>query len=147
APTPVPEPRWQQPARPAPGHGLGGPAAEPSTAAGAAPAGPAMAPPPVGYGATDVPGMTGNGLPKRTPRVVARKPVPLSVRQGVDAEALRRKLAGFQQGARDGRRDVEAELTHMTGLTGSDHGARDRGTDRNRTGAPDEGGTVEEARG
>ncbi|MEU1779969.1 nitrate- and nitrite sensing domain-containing protein [Streptomyces abikoensis] len=138
SPAPIPEPRWQQPA-----HGSVGP----STAAGAAPAGPAMAPPPVGYGATDVPGMTGNGLPKRTPRVVARKPVPLSVRHGVDAEALRRKLAGFQQGARDGRRDVEAELTHMTGLTGSDHGARDRGTDRNRAGAPDEGGTVEEARG
>ncbi|MDT0450936.1 nitrate- and nitrite sensing domain-containing protein [Streptomyces sp. DSM 40473] len=147
APAPIPEPRWQQSARPAPAHGPAGPAAGPSTAAGAAPAGPAMAPPPPGYGATDVPGMTGNGLPKRTPRVVARKPVPLSVRQGVDAEALRRKLAGFQQGARDGRRDVEVELTHTTGLTGRDHSARDRGTDRNRAGAPDEGGTVEEARG
>ncbi|MEU3351718.1 nitrate- and nitrite sensing domain-containing protein [Streptomyces sp. NPDC037389] len=148
AQAPIPEPRWQQPARPAPAHGPAGPAAGPSTAAGAAPAGPAMAPPPPGYGATDVPGMTGNnGLPKRTPRVVARKPVPLSVRQGVDAEALRRKLAGFQQGARDGRRDVEVELTHTTGLTGRDHSTRDRGTDRNRAGAPDEGGTVEEARG
>ncbi|MFI9236652.1 nitrate- and nitrite sensing domain-containing protein [Streptomyces sp. NPDC053079] len=80
--------------------------------------------------------VTGNGLPRRTPRVVAQKPVPLSVRQGVDAEALRRKLAGFQQGAREGRREVEAELTGL-----------DRGTDRNRAGAPDEGGPVEEARG
>ncbi|MFI9205624.1 nitrate- and nitrite sensing domain-containing protein [Streptomyces sp. NPDC053048] len=87
-------------------------------------------------GAGAGPGTGGSGLPKRTPRVVAQKPVPLSVRQGVDAEALRRKLAGFQQGARDGRRDVEAELS-----------ARDRGSDRNRAGAPDEGGTVEEARG
>ncbi|MEU1309665.1 nitrate- and nitrite sensing domain-containing protein [Streptomyces cinnamoneus] len=78
----------------------------------------------------------GAGLPRRTPRVVAQKPVPLSVRQGVDAEALRRKLAGFQQGAREGRRDAEAELTGL-----------DRGTERNRAGAPDEGGTVEEARG
>ncbi|GHG56755.1 nitrate- and nitrite sensing domain-containing protein [Streptomyces griseocarneus] len=82
---------------------------------------------------------TGPALPKRTPRVVARTPVPLSVRQGVDAEALRRKLAGFQQGARDGRRDSEAELAELA--------ERDRGTDRNRAGAPDEGGTVEEARG
>ncbi len=93
------------------------------------------------------PDVTGTGLPKRTPRVVAQQPVPLSVRQGVDAEALRRKLAGFQQGARDGRRDVERELTGLTGLTGRDRAVPDRGTDRGRAGAPDEGGTVEEARG
>ncbi|GAA2721727.1 MULTISPECIES: nitrate- and nitrite sensing domain-containing protein [Streptomyces] len=95
------------------------------------------------------PGVTGTGLPRRTPRVVAQKPVPLSVRQGVDPEALRRKLAGFQQGAREGRRDAEEEwATEVApGLTRRDHGIADRGTDRGRAGAPDEGGTVEEARG
>ncbi|WP_370421463.1 nitrate- and nitrite sensing domain-containing protein [Streptomyces sp. QH1-20] len=79
-------------------------------------------------------GLTGTGLPKRTPKTVPRKPPAPRVRQGVDAEALRRKLAGFQQGARDGRRDVEAELV-------------DRDTDQHQAGARDEGGTVEEARG
>ncbi|MBP2584709.1 hypothetical protein J3A78_005187 [Streptomyces sp. PvR006] len=29
---------------------------------------------------------------------------------GVDAEALRRRLGGFHQGAKAGRRDVEAEM-------------------------------------
>ncbi|MFF5721555.1 nitrate- and nitrite sensing domain-containing protein [Streptomyces buecherae] len=53
---------------------------------------------------------TDKGLPKRTPRVVApRKPVA-GERRTVDAEALRRRLGGFQQGARDGRRDAEAEI-------------------------------------
>ncbi|MFF4404382.1 nitrate- and nitrite sensing domain-containing protein [Streptomyces sp. NPDC001404] len=101
----------------------------------AEPVGPAPAPEPPAPRPVPPPReATGNGLPKRTPKAVAQKPVPLSVRHGVDAEALRRKLAGFQQGARDGRRDVEAELTE-----------RDIG--RRRTGASDDGGTVEEARG
>lgn len=53
--------------------------------------------------------------------------------RGVDAEALRRKLGGFQQGAQHGRRDADAEIAEKTG--------------EHRTGAPDDGGTVEEARG
>ncbi|WP_217196181.1 nitrate- and nitrite sensing domain-containing protein [Streptomyces buecherae] len=53
---------------------------------------------------------TDKGLPKRTPRVVApRKPLA-GERRTVDAEALRRRLGGFQQGAREGRRDAEAEI-------------------------------------
>ncbi|MDJ0379310.1 hypothetical protein [Streptomyces sp. G-G2] len=60
--------------------------------------------------------VTDKGLPKRTPRTVAApargeaadsaRPEP----KPVDAEELRRRLGGFYQGARDGRRVVEAEL-------------------------------------
>ncbi|MEU7105791.1 nitrate- and nitrite sensing domain-containing protein [Streptomyces sp. NPDC046215] len=78
--------------------------------------------------------VTGNGLPRRTPRAVPQRTEPPRVRKGVDAEALRRKLAGFQQGAADGRRDAAAELAGRT-------------TDRNQAGTPAEGGSVEEARG
>ncbi|WP_426366122.1 nitrate- and nitrite sensing domain-containing protein [Streptomyces sp. E-08] len=55
--------------------------------------------------------VTDKGLPKRTPQVVRQPSAPTTPRQGgVDAEALRRRLGGFHQGARAGRRDVEAEL-------------------------------------
>ncbi|MGW2118543.1 nitrate- and nitrite sensing domain-containing protein [Streptomyces zhihengii] len=55
--------------------------------------------------------ITDKGLPKRTPRNVAPA-APAAGRTGtVDADALRRRLGGFQQGARDGRRDAEAEIT------------------------------------
>ncbi|MFI8102062.1 nitrate- and nitrite sensing domain-containing protein [Streptomyces sp. NPDC086023] len=75
--------------------------------------------------------VTDKGLPKRTPRVVehgtqdVRKPAAR-----VDAEELRRRLGGFYQGARDGRRVVDAELAE----------------ERQRQRAEDEGDTVEEAR-
>ncbi|MFI8765188.1 nitrate- and nitrite sensing domain-containing protein [Streptomyces sp. NPDC053792] len=73
---------------------------------------------PVEAAAAEVPGprpaqwerVTDKGLPKRTPQVV-RQPAAATPRQGgVDAEALRRRLGGFHQGAKAGRRDVEAEL-------------------------------------
>ncbi|WP_369146497.1 nitrate- and nitrite sensing domain-containing protein [Streptomyces sp. R44] len=55
--------------------------------------------------------VTDKGLPKRTPQVVKQAGGPTAPRQGsVDAEALRRRLGGFHQGAKAGRRDVEAEL-------------------------------------
>ncbi|MFF9430043.1 nitrate- and nitrite sensing domain-containing protein [Streptomyces sp. NPDC014746] len=55
--------------------------------------------------------VTDKGLPKRTPQVVRQPSAPTAPRQGgVDAEALRRRLGGFHQGAKAGRRDVEAEL-------------------------------------
>ncbi|MGW5678684.1 nitrate- and nitrite sensing domain-containing protein [Streptomyces sp. NPDC003860] len=73
--------------------------------------------------------VTDKGLPKRTPRVV--KPAePTAGRKGgggLDADALRRKLGGFQRAAEDGRREAQAEIA--------------------RTTAPEEAGdTVEEAR-
>ncbi|MEU7555411.1 nitrate- and nitrite sensing domain-containing protein [Streptomyces sp. NPDC044571] len=62
--------------------------------------------------------VTGKGLPKRTPRVVAarrseavRPPEPP---RRVDADELRRRLGGFYQGTRDGRRVVAAELAQDT---------------------------------
>ncbi|SEC50294.1 nitrate- and nitrite sensing domain-containing protein [Streptomyces sp. TLI_105] len=55
--------------------------------------------------------VTDKGLPKRTPQVVRQPSAPTTPRRGgVDAEALRRRLGGFHQGAKAGRRDVEAEL-------------------------------------
>ncbi|MFE5773008.1 nitrate- and nitrite sensing domain-containing protein [Streptomyces sp. NPDC056485] len=61
--------------------------------------------------------VTDKGLPKRTPRTVAA-PRPEAVRpqppRRVDAEELRRRLGGFYQGTRDGRRVVAAELAQDT---------------------------------
>ncbi|MER7516190.1 nitrate- and nitrite sensing domain-containing protein [Streptomyces sp. NPDC126499] len=56
--------------------------------------------------------VTDKGLPKRTPRIVRQATAPTAPirRGGVDAEALRRRLGGFQRGAEDGRRDVAAEI-------------------------------------
>ncbi|MFC5721389.1 nitrate- and nitrite sensing domain-containing protein [Streptomyces gamaensis] len=82
--------------------------------------------------------LTGQGLPRRIPQPVPPRPEPARPRQGVDAQALRDKLAGFQQGARDGRRAAEAEWAA---------GTTDRNPSRNQAGSPADGGTVEEARG
>ncbi|WP_405665463.1 nitrate- and nitrite sensing domain-containing protein [Streptomyces sp. NBC_01166] len=82
--------------------------------------------------------LTDKGLPKRTPRIAAPLTAPATERKGtLDKEALRRRLGGFHQGAKDGRRDVEAEI--------ADTGQQ---TDHDRTdGRIDEtGDTVEEAR-
>ncbi|MFF9343240.1 nitrate- and nitrite sensing domain-containing protein [Streptomyces sp. NPDC014773] len=55
--------------------------------------------------------VTDKGLPKRTPQVVRAPAEPSAPRRGaVDADALRRRLGGFHQGAVAGRRDVEAEI-------------------------------------
>ncbi|WP_256105621.1 nitrate- and nitrite sensing domain-containing protein [Streptomyces sp. ODS05-4] len=101
--------------------------------------------------------VTDKGLPKRTPRVVAPSAPAAGRAGGVDAEALRRRLGGFQQGAKDGRRDVEAEIaaaeraeTHEgAGRTGPQteeavhrEAARAQGARAEETGE-----TVEEARG
>ncbi|MFJ1745061.1 nitrate- and nitrite sensing domain-containing protein [Streptomyces sp. NPDC088116] len=58
--------------------------------------------------------VTDKGLPKRTPKIVEPATAPTGRSGGVDAEALRRRLGGFHQGAKEGRRDVEAELTDQT---------------------------------
>ncbi|MEU1214887.1 nitrate- and nitrite sensing domain-containing protein [Streptomyces sp. NPDC005790] len=82
--------------------------------------------------------LTDKGLPKRTPRITAQPSAPVTERTGgLDKDALRRRLGGFHQGAKEGRRDVEAE----TGESGPQ-------TDHDRTdGRIDEtGDTVEEAR-
>ncbi|MEU3185421.1 nitrate- and nitrite sensing domain-containing protein [Streptomyces sp. NPDC006923] len=55
--------------------------------------------------------ITDKGLPKRTPKIVQPASAPAGRGGSVDADALRRRLGGFHQGAKEGRRDVEAELT------------------------------------
>ncbi|WP_435845822.1 nitrate- and nitrite sensing domain-containing protein [Streptomyces huasconensis] len=54
--------------------------------------------------------VTDKGLPKRTPKITAPTSTAPKPRGAVDAEALRRRLGGFHQGAQSGRRDVEAEI-------------------------------------
>ncbi|MEU1468418.1 nitrate- and nitrite sensing domain-containing protein [Streptomyces sp. NPDC005761] len=92
--------------------------------------------------------ITDKGLPKRTPKVVRPASAPAPERTGsVDKEALRRRLGGFHQGAKDGRRDVEAEIAEATGPAGvttrTEHTEQAGRTDV-RTG--ETGDTVEEAR-
>lgn len=92
--------------------------------------------------------VTGKGLPKRTPQVVKPASAPVAERTGsVDKEALRRRLGGFHQGAKDGRRDVEAEIAEgnapATGTTRTEH-AEPAGRTDGRSG--ETGDTVEEAR-
>ncbi|WP_367434661.1 sensor histidine kinase [Streptomyces celluloflavus] len=85
---------------------------------------------------------TVTGLPKRTPKVVAQqKPAAAPRKSGAaHAEALRRRLGGFQQGARDGRREVEAEIAERT----AEQTIPQKDTDG--AGAPGESHVVEEAR-
>ncbi|EXU68071.1 ATP-binding protein [Streptomyces sp. PRh5] len=90
----------------------------------------------------DEPVRTDKGLPKRRPRNVALREPDARERTGsLNAEELRRRLGGFQRGAREGHRDAAAEIAA--------HGepARGHGGAAGQTGAQNEGGTVEEARG
>ncbi|MEU6659553.1 nitrate- and nitrite sensing domain-containing protein [Streptomyces sp. NPDC046821] len=66
--------------------------------------------------------VTDKGLPKRTPKISAPAPAAAPRTGSVDAEALRRRLGGFHQGAKEGRRDVEAEIggTERTGQAKGD---------------------------
>ncbi|MDX2730205.1 nitrate- and nitrite sensing domain-containing protein [Streptomyces sp. PA03-2a] len=104
--------------------------------------------------------ITDKGLPKRTPKVVKPTSAPAAERKGsLDKEALRRRLGGFHQGAKDGRRDVEAEIAEGVGSAvgagpalGVDRSERTAQSDHtelaDRSGGrtDDTGDTVEEAR-
>ncbi len=100
--------------------------------------------------------LTAKGLPKRTPKVVKpTTPAAPPRTGGVDAEALRRRLGGFQRGALNGRRDVEAEIANSDnngtqGVGGAPGEPHARSTADHRTAGHDqtdtEGDTVEEAR-
>ncbi|MFH8678749.1 nitrate- and nitrite sensing domain-containing protein [Streptomyces lydicus] len=85
---------------------------------------------------------TAMGLPKRTPKVVAQQQAPTAPRKSgaANAEALRRRLGGFQQGARVGRREVEAEIAERTVEQTIPQ------TDTDGAGAPGESHVGEEAR-
>lgn len=78
--------------------------------------------------------ITEKGLPKRTPKISRPADAPSRQRTtGVDAEALRKRLGGFHQGAKNGRKDVEAEIS-------------DQSTDGDVVRTDDAGDSVEEAR-
>ncbi|WP_406197316.1 nitrate- and nitrite sensing domain-containing protein [Streptomyces sp. NBC_01017] len=59
--------------------------------------------------------VTDKGLPKRTPKITAPTQAPRQRTGSVDADALRRRLGGFRQGAAAGYRDVQAEIAEHTG--------------------------------
>ncbi|MGW0595533.1 nitrate- and nitrite sensing domain-containing protein [Streptomyces sp. NPDC002776] len=79
--------------------------------------------------------LTAKGLPKRTPKITAPAEPPRMRSASVDADALRRRLGGFRQGAAAGYRDVEAEIAEGTGRGGAAVSESEEAT----------GGTVEEA--
>ncbi|MFD3524404.1 nitrate- and nitrite sensing domain-containing protein [Streptomyces sp. NPDC058653] len=58
--------------------------------------------------------VTDKGLPKRVPKVVKPGATAGDRAGSVDADALRRRLGGFHRGAKDGRRDADAELLEQT---------------------------------
>ncbi|MGP3924697.1 nitrate- and nitrite sensing domain-containing protein [Streptomyces sp. 8N616] len=101
--------------------------------------------------------VTDKGLPKRTPKNVAPTAPARERSAPVNAEELRRRLGRFQQGARDGRRDAEMEFAGRedTVQQPQENAAEDSApsapsaerTGEHQTGALDETGTVEEARG
>ncbi|MFF4490954.1 nitrate- and nitrite sensing domain-containing protein [Streptomyces sp. NPDC001544] len=62
--------------------------------------------------------LTAKGLPKRTPKISAPAQAPRRRSGSVDAEALRRRLGGFRQGAEAGYRHVEAEAATTEEATG-----------------------------
>ncbi|OCC07533.1 nitrate- and nitrite sensing domain-containing protein [Streptomyces sp. PTY087I2] len=149
--------------RPAPRAEAAG-AAE-ATGAAEAPAAPAAPATP----ADTVPGprrpeagrVTDKGLPKRTPKVVRPDDAtPAPGRTGsLDRDALRRRLGSFHQAAKEGRRDVEAEIAETGGITVARPGGVPTGrtghesTTAHATGAAqatrnneETGDTVEEAR-
>ncbi|GGJ75939.1 histidine kinase [Streptomyces camponoticapitis] len=58
--------------------------------------------------------VTDKGLPKRSPKVLTPGVMSADRTGSVDADALRRRLGGFHRGAKDGRRDADAELLEQT---------------------------------
>ncbi|MFF4399331.1 nitrate- and nitrite sensing domain-containing protein [Streptomyces sp. NPDC001480] len=74
--------------------------------------------------------LTAKGLPKRTPKITAPAQAPRQRSGSVDAEALRRRLGGFRQGAQAGYRRAEAETAETAEIATTEEAT---------------GGTVEEA--
>ncbi|MEV3971696.1 nitrate- and nitrite sensing domain-containing protein [Streptomyces sp. NPDC050698] len=85
--------------------------------------------------------VTDKGLPKRTPKITAPTTAPRQRSGSVDADALRRRLGGFRQGAQAGYRDVEAEIADRT----ASHQRPATGTAGPAESEEATGGTVEEA--
>ncbi|MET8603413.1 nitrate- and nitrite sensing domain-containing protein [Streptomyces rubiginosohelvolus] len=162
--------RHERPAETGPGHqDPDGPAFRPAPRAEAAEAAKA----PEAAAAPDAPAetvpgprrpepnrVTDKGLPKRTPKVVRPDDAtPAPGRTGsLDRDALRRRLGSFHQAAKEGRRDVEAEIAETGGIAVAGPGSVPTGrtghesTTAHTTGAAQDtrneetGDTVEEAR-
>ncbi|MFE2743416.1 nitrate- and nitrite sensing domain-containing protein [Streptomyces scopuliridis] len=91
--------------------------------------------------------ITDKGLPKRTPKIVKPATAPTGRTGSVDADALRRRLGGFHQGAKEGRRDVEAELTEQSDQSDrAEHAEPLASAARTEVHTGETGETVEEAR-
>ncbi|MEV6423339.1 nitrate- and nitrite sensing domain-containing protein [Streptomyces sp. NPDC051662] len=91
--------------------------------------------------------ITDKGLPKRTPKIVKPASAPTGRTGSVDAEALRRRLGGFHRGAKEGRRDVEAELTEQSEQSDrTEHAEPMASAARTEVHPGETGETVEEAR-
>ncbi|MFF5963447.1 nitrate- and nitrite sensing domain-containing protein [Streptomyces collinus] len=85
--------------------------------------------------------VTDKGLPKRTPKITAQTTATRQRSGSVDADALRRRLGGFRQGAQAGYRDVEAEIAERT----ASHQRPATGAAGPAGSGESTGGTVEEA--
>ncbi|MFD7745885.1 nitrate- and nitrite sensing domain-containing protein [Streptomyces sp. NPDC059698] len=84
--------------------------------------------------------VTDKGLPKRTPKVVRPDSTPAPGRTGsLDRDALRRRLGSFHQAAKEGRRDVEAELAETGGITVAEPGRVPAGRTGHENTAPTTG--------
>ncbi|MET7412269.1 sensor histidine kinase [Streptomyces rubiginosohelvolus] len=158
--------RHERPAETGPGHqDPDGPPFRPAPRAEAAEAPEAAAAPDAP--AETVPGprrpeagrVTDKGLPKRTPKLARPDATPAPGRTGsLDRDALRRRLGSFHQAAKEGRRDVEAEIAETGGIAVAGPGSVPTGrtghesTTAHTTGAVQDtrneetGDTVEEAR-
>ncbi|MFE6914548.1 sensor histidine kinase [Streptomyces rubiginosohelvolus] len=158
--------RHERPADTGPGHqDPDGPAFRPAPRAEAAEAAESAGAPEAP--AETVPGprrpeagrVTDKGLPKRTPKVARPDATPAPGRTGsLDRDALRRRLGSFHQAAKEGRRDVEAEIAGTGGIAVAGPGGVPTGrtghesTTAHATGAAQDtrneetGDTVEEAR-
>lgn len=90
--------------------------------------------------------LTDKGLPKRTPKISPQAQMPRGRPGGVDADALRRRLSGFHQGAAAGHRDVEAEIAERTGEQAQPAAQGDAAAVPQEPSGEIKGDTVEEAR-
>ncbi|MGA4999598.1 nitrate- and nitrite sensing domain-containing protein [Streptomyces arboris] len=128
-----------------------------STPGGQDPDGPEFRPAPRAEAPADtVPGprrpqaerVTDKGLPKRTPKVVRPEGAPTTGRTGsLDKDDLRRRLGSFHQAAKEGRRDVEAEIAESTGSVAlADHEGVATGRTGHETTTAPATGTAQDAR-
>jgi hypothetical protein len=103
--------------------------------------------------ADDSPALTAKGLPQRVPKATGLEGEPAAREREratapVDAEALRRRLGGFQQGLIEGRRDVDAETQEIRAeVTAELSESRPGGPGDSDSESDSESEGVEEARG